>query len=132
VTTLADEARYFHGCFFSQPLEQAVIDRYVAANQLCIPQLDESSAAAVDRIVSGGLDLEAIEMVFRFRQPDNFLTKKIQILFYLLEVRSTYYEYFVNQDAGFWVAVLSLGRSALGAAFKYLKGKYLVWRYSLV
>jgi hypothetical protein len=73
MTTLADEARYFHDCFFSQSLDAAVIDRYAAANQLCIPELDERSARTIDRIVSGGLDLEAIELVFRLRRPDNFL-----------------------------------------------------------
>jgi hypothetical protein len=132
MTTLADEARYLHDCFFSQPLDQAVVERYVAAHDLCIPRLDEAQARTIDRIVSAGLDAEAIELVFRRRQPDNFLTKKIQILFYLVEVRSSYYEYFVNQEAGFRVALRRLVQSALGAAGKYLKGTYLIWRHSLV
>jgi hypothetical protein len=130
--TLADEVRYFHGCFFPQPLDQVLIDRYAAANQLCIPPLDESSAATIDRIVSGKLDLEAIELVFRHRQRDNFLTKKIRILFYLLEARSAYYGHFINREARFPAALWTLARSAAGTAFKFVKGKYLIWKYELV
>ncbi len=114
-TTPADEARYFHRCFFRQPLDQAVIDRYAAANQLCIPALDDASAATIDRIVGGNLDVEAIELVFRHRRlRDNVLTKKIQILFYLLEARSAYYGDFINTEARFPAALLTLARSAAG------------------
>src|SRR3954466_6937101 len=94
--TLAEEVRYIHDCFFSQPLDPAVIERYVAANRLCLPDLDSRSAAIVDRIVTKRLDLEAIEVVLRRWRPNNFLTKKVQILFYLLEVRSDYYDRFIN------------------------------------
>jgi SAM-dependent methyltransferase len=132
VATLADEARYIHNSFFSEPLDQTVIDRYVAANRLCIPQLDDRRAEIIDRIVSTRLDLEAIELVFRLRQPDNLLTKKIQILFYLVEVRSAYYRRFINDDANFSLALRSLAGSALGAVWKFLKGRYLVWKYKLV
>ena len=130
--TLADEARYFHNSFFSQPLDPAVIDRYIAANRLCIPQVDGYGATIIDRIVSGRLDLEAIELVFRLRLPDNLLTKKIQILFYLLEVRSAYYQRFINNEANFPLALRSLAGSALSAGMKFVKGRYLVWKYDLV
>ena len=132
MTTLADEALYFHNSLFSQPLDPMVIERYVAANRLCIPQLDSRSAVIIDRIISARLDLEAIEMVFRLRQPDNFLTKKIQILFYLLEVRSAYYQRFINNEANFPLALRSLAGSALAAAWKFLKGRYLIWKHHLV
>ena len=129
---LPEEARYFHECFFSQPLDEPLIDRYVAANRLCIPQLDDRSAAILDRIVSSRLDIEAIELVFRRRCPHNFLTKKIQILFYLLEVRSAYYHRFINDEPNFSKALRSLIACALRAGVKFLKGKYLVWKYDLV
>ena len=132
MTTLADEALYFHNSLFSQPLDPAVIERYVAANRLCIPQLDERKAAIIDRIVSAGLDLEAIEMVFRLRQPDNFLTKKIQILLYLIEVRSDYYQRFINSEANFPLALRSLAGTALAGVLKFLKGTYLIWKHHLV
>ena len=131
-TTPADEARYFHGCFFRQPLDQAVIDRYSAANQLCIPALDDASAATIDRIVGGKLDAEAIELVFRHRRRDNVLTKKIQILFYLLEARSAYYGDFINTEARFPAALLTLARLAANTVCKFVKGKYLIWKYELV
>lgn len=132
MTTLADEALYFHNSLFSQPLDPAVIERYIAANRLCILELDECHAAIIDKIVTARLDLEAIEMVFRLRQPDNFLTKKMQILFYLLEVRSAYYHRFINNEANFSLALRSLVSTALAGALKLLKGRYLIWKYDLV
>ena len=111
-----------------------MIDRYTAANQLCIPALDDAERRNAISIGLCGcnLDLEAIELVFRHRRRDNVLTKKIQILFYLLEVRSAYYERFINREPRFPSALWTLARSAAGTVFKFLKGKYLVWKYELV
>ena len=54
------------------------------------------------------LDPEAVEVVLRLSGRDSVLTRKIQILFYLAEVRSAYYPRFVNERAGFWRAVAAL------------------------
>jgi hypothetical protein len=60
------------------------------------------------------------------------LTQKIQILFYLAECESDYYEYFVSQKAGRSAALFALAGSLLKTAYKYVKGTYLVRRHGLV
>ena len=54
----------------------------------------------VEMIVAHRLDAEAVELAMRFRHGSDVLTRKIQVLFFLVEVRSAYYGYFVNQTPG--------------------------------
>jgi hypothetical protein len=129
---LAREARYFHALFFPGQIPSEVVDRYVAANELCLGELAESSARLLERVVGANLDAEAIELVLRLEKRDSVLTKKIQILFYLLEVRSQYYPWFVNQRCSFLQAAGTLLFSALRTAVQFVKGKYLIWKYHLV
>jgi hypothetical protein len=131
VTTLPEEVSHFHDTFFARTLEQSVIDRYVAAHQYCLPSVDARALATIDTIVSSALDVEAIELVFRLRRRDNVLTRKIQILFYLVEVRAQYYGDFVGETQGRGQALLRILRAGVSTVFKFLKGKYLVWKFDL-
>src|SRR5580658_7222193 len=94
---LALEARYLHRAFFGSDPPSEVVDRYIAANLICC---DEPSALT-NTIVARGLDAEAIELTLRLRKGPTILTKKIQILFYLVEVRSAYYSFFVGGGESF-------------------------------
>ena len=85
----------------------------------------------VENIVKRGLDAEAIELAMRLTHRSSALTRKIQILFYLVEVRSAYYGDFVNQRPGLWRAVVPL-LASLQTAWKGAKGRYLVWSYGFV
>lgn len=131
MTTLPEEVRHFHDTFFARPLDQSVIDRYVAAHQYCLPSVDARALATIDTIVSSALDVEAIELVFRLRRRDNVLTKKIQILFYLVEVRAQYYGDFVGETQGQAQALRRILLASVSTVFKFLKGKYLVWKFDL-
>jgi len=131
VTTLPEEVRHFHDTFFAQTLDQSVIDRYVAAHRYCLPNVDARALATIDTIVSSALDVEAIELVFRLRRRDNVLTKKIQILFYLVEVRAQYYGDFVGETQGQAQALRRILLASVSTVFKFLKGKYLVWKFDL-
>jgi hypothetical protein len=86
----------------------------------------------VETIVAHRLDAEAVELAMRLRHGSDVLTRKIQILFFLVEVRSAYYGYFVNQTPGLWRAVIRLFASSVQTAWKGCKGCYLVWRYGFV
>jgi hypothetical protein len=86
----------------------------------------------VQTIVARRLDAEAIELALRVRKGSRVLTRKIQILFYLVEVRSEYYAYFINQVPGWWRAVLRLFGAVVRTGWKCAKGLYLVWRYDFV
>ena len=131
MTTLPEEVRYFHDTFFARTLDQSVIDRYVAAHQYCLPIVDARALATIDTIVSSALDVEAIELVFRLRRRDNVLTRKIQILFYLVEVRAQYYGDFVGETQNRGQALRRMLLAGVSTAFKFLKGKYLVWKFDL-
>ena len=129
---LAREARYFHSLFFPGDVPDEVVDRYVAANEVCFGELDDRSLRLVERVVSARLDAEAVELVLRWGKRNDILTKKIQILFYLLEVRAQYYPYFVNERASFFRAWGALLLSALKTLRQLVKGKYLIWKHNLV
>jgi hypothetical protein len=131
-TALENEARHFHALFFRRPLPGSVVERYVAANQLCFPTLDSKARELVATIVDRRLDAEAIELALRLRKGSRVLTRKIQILFYLVEVRSEYYTYFVNQVPGWWRGVSRLLGAVVRTGWKGAKGLYLVWRYDFV
>ena len=131
-TALESEARHFHALFFHRPLPGPVVERYVAANHLCFPVPDPKARRMVEIIVTRRLDAEAIELALRLRKGNRVLTRKIQILFYLVEVRSEYYAYFINQVPGWWSAVLRLLGAVVRTGWKCAKGLYLVWRYDFV
>src|SRR4029077_11932046 len=97
---LEREAAYFHALFFRGPIPGTVLQRYVAANALCSPPPEVRDSRLVEAIVAHRLDAEAIELAMRLRHGSDVLTRKIQILFFLVEVRSAYYGYFVNQTPG--------------------------------
>jgi hypothetical protein len=131
-SALEREATYFHALFFSRQIPDVVVRRYVAANVLCFPAPDTRDCKMVETIVAHRLDAEAIELAMRLRHGNDVLTRKIQILFFLVEVRSAYYGYFVNQTPGLWRAVIRLLASSVQTAWKGAKGCYLVWRYGFV
>jgi SAM-dependent methyltransferase len=129
--SLRNEARYLHGCFFPGDALPEVIDRYVAANILYCA----APGKLTDTIVSERLDAEAIELVLRARGRSAILTKKLQILFYLLEVRSENYPAFFGppgKDEPRFRTVIGLLCGLLQTAAKYLKGAYLVRKHGLV
>jgi hypothetical protein len=128
---LEREASYFHSLFFQGQVPDVVIGRYVAANHLCFPILEAGDRKMMETILARGLDAEAIELAMRLRRGSGVLTRKIQILFFLVEVRSAYYGYFVNQTPGLPRALSRLFGSCLRTVWKGVKGCYLVWRYGL-
>ena len=127
---LAREAVYLHQRLFGGLPPDEVVARYVQANQRCLPPGSDRSSAIVDAVVSRRLDPEAVELVLRRRHP--LLSRKIQILFYLLEVRSGYYAWFVNPSDAFGRAVVELIGSTLRTGWLFVKGAWLVWRHRLV
>lgn len=130
--SLEREARYFHGLFFREELAPQVVERYVAANQLCFPQLEDRDQKMLEDIVGRQMDAEAIELALRIRHCGSVLTRKIQILFYLVEVRSQYYGRFVNQESGILRAVARLTGAIACTIWKLTKGLYLTWKYEYV
>jgi hypothetical protein len=128
--TLSGEARHLHGCFFSRPLDSSVIARYQAAHGQIFP--GEAASVLLTRIVEKKLDAEAIEYALRWRRKGRELSQKIQILFYLVEVRSSYLPEFVNVQPRKSQALLQIIWAAITSMWKFIKGEYLVRRYGLL
>ena len=128
--SLEDEARYLHDCFFSVPLDLSIIARYVAAHHEMFPNDRPSSIAS--RVVERRLDAEAVEFALRRRGVGRELTVKIQILSYIVEVRSDYLSEFVNLESRRARGMVELVGITLQAAWKFVKGEYLVRRHGLL
>jgi hypothetical protein len=129
---LANEARYLHRAFFRKDPPAEVVDRYIAANTLCFPESSPLASKMMSKIVAARLDAEAVELALRLHKGPTILTRKIQILFYLLEVRSEYYSFFVGERESRLRAILGMSFSVFQTAVKSLKGVYLVRRHGLV
>jgi len=129
--TLEREVRYLHGAFFERDAPPEIVDRYIRANRVCVPE-DQGSQRRIVCMISRRLDVEAVELALRWRRVDMLLTRKIQILFYLVEVRRDYYGYFINQDSGRLRAWTALVSSIPCSLWKFAKGTFLIWRYGLV
>lgn len=126
---LAAEARAFHRAFFPGEPPQEVVRRYIEAN---LRFETEEADRAVAAVVRAGLDVEAVEFWLRLRGRNPALTRKIQVLFYLLEPRSRYYPWFVGGAEGRAKAVRGLIGAALRSVWKGAKGAWLVRRHGIV
>jgi hypothetical protein len=127
VSTLEQEAGYIHERFFGGPAPEEVAARYAAAHR----QYGIAPDDRMEIILGHRLDIEAIELALRIGRRDRFLTAKIQVLFYLVEVRAAYHHRFVNTQmrrARAWRAIL---KAVPATVWKYGKGVWLVRRYGL-
>ena len=129
---LAEEAEYLFHAFFRGPIPRDIAARYASANEQCFPECAAGDVAFITRMRDHRLDVEAIEWALRRRRRGELLTKKIQILFYLAEVRSEFYPKFVNRQPGIIRAALMLSGCLMRNAFCYLKGEFLIRRHGLI
>ena len=120
---MADEARFFHDSLFSRPLDEKIVERYEAAHYALFPN---ESPAAVARIVALRLDVEAVEFALRRRHACPELTRKIQILSYLVETHADYQNDFIATRRNPARAVLVLFWRMIEAVWKLIKGECLV------
>jgi len=127
--TLAHEARFLHASLFSRPLDEKIVERYEAAHHALFPN---GTPGAVARIVALRLDVEAVEFALRRRHACPELTRKIQILSYLVEVRAEYQDDFISVRREPVRAILVLSWRILGAGWKLIKGECLVRIYGLL
>mgnify|MGYP001077251379 CR=1 FL=1 len=127
---LRREAAHLHRAFFGGDPPPEVAARYVAACRACLSGADPREERAVAEVVRLRLDPEAVEFALRLRGK-RLLTKKIQALFYLCEVRKDYLGHFFNTGEPRPAAILRLAGALATAAFKAAKGFVLVARHRL-
>lgn len=128
--SLEEEARFLLGSLFPHRVDRVIVDRYVDAHRQLFA--GQSSSPLITRIVSHRLDAEAIEYALRRREAGRELTRKLQILSYLAEVRAAYQDEFVNLKTRRARAIAALAAAALRSGWKRLKGEVLVRRHGLL
>jgi hypothetical protein len=83
-------------------------------------------------IVERALDVEALELALRRREPRNSLTAKLLILLYLAEARGSHFHFFVNEERARPRAFCLLALHTLRSLYKLLKGAYLIRKHGIV
>ncbi len=78
------------------------------------------------RAVEKYYDLEAVEYAWRVRDKNNPLSKKMQILFYLVETDRRYFHLFVNRRKSWFKACLVMAYQGVRSAYKVTKGTMLL------
>jgi hypothetical protein len=82
-------------------------------------------------VVERGLDVEAVECALRLAGGPHLLTRKLEVLLALVEVRAPYRPLFANERPGLARGLLRLARAAARAARLLAKGGRLVRRHGL-
>ena len=90
--------------------------------------IEAGAAAQIAEAVRRGWDLEALEFALRLRDKEGPLTKKVNILFYVMEARPGSFDLFVNAESSALRAWLRLTGETLRSAYKLMKGWLLLRR----
>jgi hypothetical protein len=91
----------------------------------------DAAAPLVAYIVENGLDPEAVEYALRLRRGPNGLTRRLQVMLTLCEVRSAYDTRFVQRRSARVPAWVGAPWLALRAAWKFIRGLYLIRAHRL-
>lgn len=134
VKSLENEVQYLAHFFFKKEVNDLTVKRYQSANETIFSEtLDLARQQShVDKLVNAKVDLEAIEYAWRIKNQENILSKKMQILFYLLESNSDFYPTFINPQDSHYKGIFSLITALFTSIYKLLKGKLLLGHYEIL
>jgi len=80
-----------------------------------------------ERLVAASVDLAAVEMVRRRREPGNGLTARALLLLSLAEARPEHVHFFLLDQPSAARAWLTLGAAPLFAVYQWVEGTVLLW-----
>ena len=123
---LRREASALHCAAFGRDVPKEVAQRYAEAHSVAPLRVDIAESKWMQRVFEGEVDLEALEIALRFRQPDHVLCNKFKLLIYIAEAFPEYYADFVNEEQRRAGGFGSLVRHGLRTLCKYLKGWWLL------
>lgn len=123
---LRREAAALHRAVFGEDIPSEIADRYVEAHSVVGAGIVGEGSAWTARLAEKGVDLEAIEIVLRRRQPNHVLCQKFKLLIYVAEAFPRYYTEFINERRRPVQAWTSLFMHGLRTVFKYVKGSLLL------
>ena len=121
---MLSEAAVLHRALFPKTAMPPGLEaRYLQARDQFFA--NDPAAPLVAYIVEKRLDPEAVEYVLRLRRGSNGLTRRMQVMLTLCEVRSAYDARFVQRRSGRFLAWAGAPWLALRATFKFIRGLYL-------
>jgi hypothetical protein len=122
---LRAQANYLHRALFGREAPDEV--RWQYARVLHRAALVETPRCDLARLMEREVDVEAMEVALRRRNPSNSLTQRFRVLCYLTEARPEYFDRFVNETPALVVGTLTLWFLTLRSLYKLAKGDFLVW-----
>ncbi len=129
---LEQEAAALHRVLFGHPISPELAQQYAGACRRLLAQDSATQQVSVPALIAKSVDLEAVELALRLRNPDNTLTKRFHILMFLAESRSSHFQHYVSKRGGFWRALLSLSFASFRSLYKFLKGTWQVRYHSVL
>ena len=124
---LQAEADLLHRVLFGEPAPAATRVRF--ADLMRCRSLPDN--LDVVELAARGVDLEALELAMRRRDPRNLLSQRFHALCYLAEARPDHFDLFVNRDAGWTRAMAVLTLHVLRSACKLIRGKWQMRAHGL-
>lgn len=127
------EASYIHRSIFKDDILAEIAEKYIESHKFLDLKTSPEQDNSLNTIIQKKLDIEAIELVIRRKHNKHPLSKKIHTLCYLVENHYCYSSMFINETdctLKAWFALIV--EIALHSIFKFIKGKYLLWRYDIV
>jgi hypothetical protein len=121
---LRAEADLLHAVLFGGAAPEEIHRQYAEA-------LRAASTAPIEKLLSAGVDLEALELALRKKNPFNPLTQRFRVLCYLAEARPGYFHRFVADRRGFFSGFFAVAFFALRSVYKALKGNYLARKHAI-
>jgi len=125
---LRTEGELLHDSIFGSPIPEPVLQKYVEAHNYYLISPDKSELIWMSKVIQLGFDLEALEIALRFSNRYHLLVRKTKILIYITEAFDAYRPYFVNENSQRLGAMVTLTFHGLRTTWKFLKGKFLLWR----
>lgn len=125
------EADYLHRCFFGEPADEILMDRYAGAHDRYGIKEGQQCLRLMKIVITHCLDAEAVEYALRLKNRNNILTRKVEILHFLAECQPRRSKDFFNdKDMGpkVWLDII---RALVDTLRYFIVGRRLVRRYGL-
>jgi hypothetical protein len=125
---LRNEGKLLHASIFRSPIPEPVLQKYIEAHHYYLISPDLSELTWMNKVIRLRFDLEALEIALRFSNQRHLLVRKVKILVYITEAFDGYRPLFINEHPQKLRAIVTLAFYGLKTVWKFLKGKFLLWR----
>jgi nucleoside-diphosphate-sugar epimerase len=125
---LALEARYLFRQVFKQEIPFRILKKFIEAHHF----LDMTEETLdTEYMTKENLDAQALALMTGSRTGEKrtFLKSKMLLLSYLAELEPAYRHHFFNKKRSRFYAFPALAFMLLSTLFKYIKGRYILWRH---